>query len=117
MFGFLKEKIKKIYTSFTTKAASLFSRTTLDESFLEELETLLLSSDVGSSLTKTIMADLRKNIAAGKLTTTQDIQKALETLLIDALLDSTALNKTPRIMLLVGINGSGKTTFAAKYAN
>lgn len=117
MFGFLKEKIKKIYSSFTSKAASLFSRTTLDESFLEELETLLLSSDVGSTLTKNIMAELRKNISSGSLTTPQDIQQALETILVNLVLDSSSLNKTPRIMLLVGINGSGKTTFAAKYAH
>lgn len=117
MFGFLKEKIKKIYSSFTSKAASLFSRTTLDESFLEELETLLLSSDVGSTLTKSIMAELRKNISSGSLTTPQGIQQALETILVNLVLDSSSLNKTPRIMLLVGINGSGKTTFAAKYAH
>lgn len=117
MFGFLKEKIKKIYSSFTSKAASLFSRTTLDESFLEELETLLLSSDVGSTLTKNIMTELRKNISSGSLTTPQDIQQALETILVNLVLDSSSLNKTPRIMLLVGINGSGKTTFAAKYAH
>ncbi len=74
MFGFIKEKIKKVYSSFTNKASSLFSRTVIDEDFLNELETLLLSSDTGVTTTRSIMEQLQSDIKNNTIQTVQDIQ-------------------------------------------
>jgi response regulator of citrate/malate metabolism len=44
MFSFIKEKLKKIYNQFTSKAAALFSRETIDQEFIDELTELLICS-------------------------------------------------------------------------
>ena len=116
MFNFIKEKVKKVYSTFTTKAASLFSRNTIDEEFLKELEILLISADTGVSTTKEIMQKLREDIKNQKIKTGEEIHQELEKQLLDHLKQHTKQDETPKILLLVGVNGSGKTTFAAKYA-
>lgn len=118
MFNFLKEKIKKIYNTFTTKASSLFSRTQIDEDFIKELEVLLISADTGPATTKAIINQLVNDIKSQKIKTVEDIKKALHALLLDILssTQSIGVNPDPKVLLLMGINGSGKTTFAAKIA-
>lgn len=118
MFGFIKKKLKKVYNQFTSKAASLFSRNTIDQAFLDELTKLLLCADTGVATTNTIIETLKKDIAAKKVTTPQEIKTALQEQLLAILQKShPSIDKAPSVFLLVGINGSGKTTFAGKLAN
>lgn len=116
MFNFLKEKIIKIYNTFTTKASSLFSRTQIDEDFIKDLEVLLISSDTGPATTKNIINKLTADIKSQKITTVEDIKKALHSQLLDILVlaQNKEIKIEPKVLLVVGINGSGKTTFAAK---
>ena len=116
MFNFLKNKISKIAETFSTKAASLFSRTSVDEEFLRELEVLLISSDAGYATTQKIMAKLRSDVAAERITDGGGIAAALQTQLEGILAGPAAADVAPTVIMLVGINGSGKTTFAAKLA-
>jgi len=116
MFGFLKKKLKKIYNTFTSKVHSLFTRATVDEGTLKELETLLIAADAGVTTTKKIIEQLRKQILNGTIKEGQDLHKALAQQL-NQMLDAKPFEKKSDIFLLVGINGSGKTTFAAKLAN
>ena len=60
MFGFLKQTFQKIYSQFTSKVHALFSRKTLDEQTLQELELLLISSDTGVKTTRSIIENLKK---------------------------------------------------------
>ncbi len=116
MFNFLKNKLKKIYSTITTKLSNLFAGTTVDEETLEKLQTILIEADVGIGTTKKIINNLRTKIKAGTIEQGQDLKNALE----QELLDLTIASKGPedkKIFLLVGINGSGKTTFTAKLAN
>ena len=113
MFGFLKKKLKKIYNTFTSKVHSLFTRATVDEGTLKELETLLIAADAGITTTKKIIEQLRKQILNGTIKEGQDLHKALAQQL-NQMLDAKPFEKKSDIFLLVGINGSGKTTFAAK---
>ncbi len=118
MFGFIKKSFKKIYDTFTSKVSALFSRSTVDDQTLQELEQILISADAGVKTTRTIIENLRKKAQSGQIVQGQDLKKELE-LQLRNLLESEKLKPfTPEnVFLLVGINGSGKTTFAAKLAN
>ena len=57
MFSFIKDTLSKIYTSVTTKVHSLFSRETIDQETLKELEQILIQADTGVKTTKKLMLD------------------------------------------------------------
>jgi fused signal recognition particle receptor len=117
MFNFLKEKIKKIYGSVTKHFTSLFSRTTLDDEFLKELSMLLITADTGVATTNDIIENLNKSITDTTITTLDQAKHALEKLLTEKLAVPAAHDPLPEVVVMVGINGSGKTSFIAKYAN
>jgi len=116
MLGFLKEKIKKVYNSFTTKVSSLFSRASLDEEFIKELSDLLLGADTGIKATNKIIDNLQKQIANKTVDSLEQAKQELETYLTSVLSVEKVETATPTVLLLVGVNGTGKTTFAAKFA-
>ncbi len=117
MFSFIKDKLQKIYSGFTSKLASLFGRTTIDEATLKELEILLLSADTGVKTTRSILEQLKAQCKADKLQEGQTLRTALAPILINILNKSGTpiINNVP-IYVLVGINGSGKTTLVGKLA-
>ena len=113
MFGFIKKALQAVYTQFTSKLHALFSRTKIDQETLAELEKILISADTGVQTTRTIIARLQEQVASGRIDKGSDLKKALEEELKKTLL-TTPFKPDAAIYLLVGINGSGKTTFAAK---
>lgn len=116
MFSFLKEKLNKIYSQVTLRLKNLFSNKNVDDHFFDELEKILLEADVGVSLTRQCIDYLKNLRLNGDLKTGEDAQKFL-ILKLEEILSKHIFNKTGSIFLLVGINGSGKTTFVAKLAN
>ena len=117
MFGFIKDKIKKIYTTVTQGLTSLFSQGSFDESFLKQLSTLLIAADTGVKTTQTIIESLKESMTGKTVTDLAQAKEALDAILLKTLAVATPANPLPRVLLLVGINGSGKTSFIAKYAN
>lgn len=117
MFSFIKNKLQKIYSGFTSKLASLFGRTTIDEATLKELEILLLSADTGVKTTRSIIEQLKTQCKAGQLKEGETLRTALAPILTTILnkAGTTSVNNVP-IYVLVGINGSGKTTLVGKLA-
>lgn len=115
MFSFIKDTLSKIYTSVTSKVHALFSRESIDQETLNELEQILIQADTGVKTTKKILAALQEKVRSGEIAKGSDLQAALEQELL-ALLTPKNIEHTP-IHLLVGINGSGKTTFAGKLAH
>lgn len=113
MFGFIKKALSNIYNQFTSQVRALFSKNVVDEETLNELEKILISADTGIHTTRSIIAHLRNDIAAGRIKQGTDLEKALACEL-EKLLVTHAFNPEASVYLLVGINGSGKTTFAAK---
>ena len=116
----VKTGLSKSSASFSSGMASLLlGRKTLDEDTLEELETLLLSSDVGIEATKTILDNLVERVSRKELKDSDALMNALHETLVELLkpieqpleIDST---KTPYVVLVVGVNGVGKTTTIGK---
>ena len=103
MFNFIKNKLSTIYSSFTAKVSTLFSRTTIDEETLKELEQLLLSADAGVTTTRAVLTRLRKSVQEGSIEHGQDLKKALEKLLIEHLEARNSLLKIRFSCLLVSM--------------
>ena len=116
MFNFIKDKLKKIYSTVTTTLQGLFAQKKIEASTLETLKKLLITADTGVATTATIIASLEAQYKTGNLTTGEDLQKALKIELID-MLNVQEPDQKSQVFLLVGINGSGKTTFAGKLAH
>jgi fused signal recognition particle receptor len=111
MFSFIKQAFRTIYTQFSSKLAHLLGRPTLDEDTLKELEKLLLSADTGVPTTRYIIERLKTEAEH------KPLHEALRTILLDILQMAPAPHNEAQVYLLVGINGSGKTTFAGKLAH
>ncbi len=107
--------------SRTSKAAfgrlsSLFGATEIDDQTWEELESLLIQADLGMDTTVSVLESLQSAVKSKGLTRTADLQVVLEQELRSRLDSPPTLifSAKPAIILLVGVNGSGKTTTAAK---
>lgn len=115
MFSFVKNQLQKIYQQFTSKIHALFAKDTLDDQTLRELEIILMGADTGVKTTRTLIENLKKQYAAGTITKGPQLHEALKKELL-AILQKNPAPQESSIYLLVGINGSGKTTTAAKLA-
>ncbi len=91
----------------------------VDEDLLEELEELLITADVGVSATEEILDRLRAEIKEGRLKDPADIKGALRVILADMIGEGEALHldTTPTVILIIGVNGAGKTTSIGKISN
>jgi fused signal recognition particle receptor len=117
MLSFIKNKLHKIFNTVTSQLGSFFSRTVIDEGALKELEILLISSDVGVSTTRSIIAELKKQVGSSVSNGAQ-LKSALHTILLTILTKNSPLTAPDQqIFLFVGINGSGKTTSIGKLAH
>lgn len=122
MFGRLRDRLSKTRASLTDGMADLvLGKKTIDDDLLEELETRLLSADVGVEATTRIIADLTKRISRKELNEPEALFNALCEDMIEILkpvdqplqIDS---SKSPFVILVIGINGAGKTTTIGKLA-
>lgn len=114
MLSFLKEKLYAIFNQFTSKIGTLFGRKTIDEDTLKELEIILLSADTGVETTRSIITELKNQ----HITQGHELKRALHAQLINILSQPRTHEQSgDNIYLLVGINGTGKTTFAGKLAH
>ena len=102
------------------KLKSIFSRGKVDDELLEELETLLLTSDIGIEATTHLLDELKKSAKRDKLDTPESIQKALHDALLETLLPLEqpldVSGHSPFIIMIAGVNGAGKTTSIGKLA-
>jgi fused signal recognition particle receptor len=117
MFGLFKNKAHKIYTHFTQKLSSIFARNKLDDEFLNDLSRLLITADTGVKTTQSIIKQLQQSIEQKTISSSQDAKQELEHILLSLLPPSQTIQPIPSVILLVGVNGSGKTTFASKFAH
>ena len=120
-FSKLKEGLSKTKNSFDEKINNVFSHfRKVDEELLEELEEALIMSDVGMDTSLEIISNLRDRIKKEKIEDEEDVKRVLreEMLkLLDVGNNDLKLETTPSIILVVGVNGVGKTTSIGKIAN
>lgn len=112
MFSFIKNSLQKIYSTFSSALSTLLGRTHLDDQTAKELEILLLSADTGLSTTRLILEELKKTPDSD-----ESLKVRLRPILLSILDKPTRTTTTPTVYLLVGINGSGKTTVTGKLAH
>ncbi len=91
----------------------------VDEDFLDELEELLICADVGVAATEEIIEELRVRIKDGRLKDKEQIMDVLREILSGMIpeQEELRLDTTPSVILVVGVNGVGKTTCIGKIAN
>lgn len=111
----LQSIFHSLHTTIAKPLQNLFSRATIDQATLTELERILIQADVGISTTKHLVASVKK-AAAQKNTQTPEPTLLLKEALLTTLTKNSYSESNRNIYLLVGVNGSGKTTFASKLA-
>ena len=121
-FARLKQGLSKTSASIGEGMASLFlGKKAIDDDLLEEIETRLLTADVGVEATSTIVRNLTQKVARKQLTDADALYQSLQAELADLLrpveqplrIDTQA---KPYVILVVGVNGAGKTTTIGKLA-
>lgn len=121
IFEKLKTGLNKTKESFNTKINDVFSNfRKVDEEFLEELEEVLIMSDMGVDTSVKIVNNLRKRIKKDNIKDEEEVKQALREeikAIFDELDETLNLNTTPSVILVVGVNGVGKTTSIGKIAN
>ena len=120
-FDKLKTGLNKTKTSFDEKINNVFSNfRKVDEEFLDELEEVLIMSDIGMDTSIKIISNLRERIKKENIKDEEDVKKVLREEM-QKILDITdinlKLNTKPSVILVIGVNGVGKTTSIGKIAN
>lgn len=116
-FSRLVSGLKNTKKSFSEKLKYVFTGNEIDEDFFEELEYVLVSADIGAGTTEEILDRLRAQIKAKKLKTTDDCKVILKEIIVDILeLNLAEEFEYPLAILVVGVNGVGKTTTIGKIA-
>ena len=118
------QKTKESFFSKVTKAIA--GKSTVDEEVLDELEEALVTADVGIDTTVAIIDRIEKRVARDKYVNTSDLNKILQEEIESILVDAPAANSyafdrdlpsKPYVILVVGVNGVGKTTTIGKLAH
>jgi fused signal recognition particle receptor len=122
-FSSIKTGLKKTRESFSSGLGNLFlGRKVIDKELLEDIETQLILADVGVAVTQKIIADLTQKISRKELNDAQAVIAALKEQLITILSTTNtrtflAQTQKPQVVLVIGVNGSGKTTTIGKLAH
>ena len=120
-FDKLKNGLSKTKNSFDEKINNVFSNfRKVDEELLEELEEALIMSDVGAQTSTKIISNLRDRIKKEKIENEEDVRNALREeikAILDEVDNGLKLATHPSVILVVGVNGVGKTTSIGKIAN
>ncbi|MGN2369135.1 signal recognition particle-docking protein FtsY [Clostridium cagae] len=119
LFNKLKDGLTKTRDGLTDKInEALKIAITIDEDLYEELEEILITSDIGMDTTMDIIERLRKKIRKEKINDPQDVKPALKEVIKEILLEGNyeEINDEKKVMLVIGVNGVGKTTSIGKLA-
>ncbi len=120
----LEQGLKKTRRGIFADITALFDRSAIDEELFEDLEALLIQADLGVETTLELVEALREDIRREKITDPQQAKRFLRDQMVKLLEHATRNRKlkiyqrgVPFVTLVVGVNGTGKTTTIAKLAN
>lgn len=120
-FDKLKEGLSKTRDGITGKMEELFSfNKNIDEDLYEELEEIMIMSDMGFDTTTKIIDMLRKKVKENKATDSSQVKELLKEILVEIMgseVKNVVPEKTPAVYMVVGVNGVGKTTSIGKMTN
>lgn len=121
-FDKLKAGLEKTRKGFTEKIEQLIvGYATIDDEFLDDLEAVLLSADVGVLTTGKLMAEIRNGIKSKEIASPEQLkpflQKKITDILADGIQEPQLELRSPTVVMVVGVNGVGKTTTIGKLGN
>jgi len=120
-FETLKNGLARTRDNFTNRITRLISSNSLlDDDFFDELEMILITADVGPKTTAKILDAVRIAAKEGRIKDTADVMPFMKSYLVEMLKDQgqrTRIGHKPTVILVVGVNGVGKTTTIGKLAN
>ena len=118
LFGKLKSVLSKTRDGIAKKLNDLFARNKLGDEFYEDLEDILISSDVSVKTAMEIIDEIKETAIKEKCRDKDYVIKLLKKELFDTLNYADAIQfKSPAVIMIVGVNGVGKTTTIGKLAN
>jgi len=118
--GIFRRGLSKTRQSFFGRISQMLGNTEIDDDTWEDIETLLIQADMGFDTTVKVIDTLQERVRAEGITRTDQLQTALKETLAGLLEFPPAMDISGRelsIILVVGVNGSGKTTSIAKLAH
>ena len=118
-FSKIKEGLKKTKDAMMRQVEGVIhSFTKIDEDFLEELEEILIMSDMGAITAEDICNQLRRKIKETGITDPAEVKGLLKEIVADMLREDEPmkLSTSPSILFVIGVNGAGKTTTIGKLA-
>ena len=118
-FDKIKQGLSKTRDALSGTLGSIFTGSEIDDDFYEELEESLILADLGVETSVKAAELLRKKVKENHLKTTEEAKTALKEILVEMLdQGNTALDlsATPSVVLVIGVNGVGKTTTIGKIA-
>ncbi len=118
IFGKIKEALKKTKANVSTKMRQLFLKNKIGDAFYEELEEILISSDVSVKTAAAVVEEVKEEAIGNKIKDEGFVTDLLKDILEETLDEAPMPEiKYPCVMMFVGVNGVGKTTTIGKLAN
>ena len=118
LFGKLFGALKKTKDNFSGKLRVLFSKNKLGDEFYEELEEILISSDVSVTTAEEVVERVKERAIEGRMKDEEYVTQLLRGILTEMLEESEVEPPSyPCVIMLVGVNGVGKTTTVGKLAH
>ena len=118
-FEKLKQGLQKTKNSLVGGINSLLSSSEIDDNFYDDLEETLILSDIGAKTAEDIVTGLRRRVKEQKLKTPDEVRGALKEMIKEMLGEDCPLDlsTTPSVVLVIGVNGVGKTTAIGKLSH
>lgn len=120
VFKSLSDGLAKTRKNIADKLGALILGEKIDEAFLDELEEALIASDVGVETAAFVLKDLTERFKRQELSTPDQVRARLKHLLFEILASGTSqfsISALPSVVLVIGVNGTGKTTTIGKLAH
>lgn len=121
LFDRLKQGLEKTRQAFADRMETVLRRRKIDEDLFEELEETLLAADIGINTVEYLLSELRREAKKRKLETADELLPVLQAAIASILTQSAEpmriASEAPTVILVVGVNGVGKTTIIGKLAH